>query len=90
MEKRHDELLTTLLETVLNAGVAHVLWAELYRWYGTQKIAARTRRDLAQRWSEISEDKYGELQQVVGRDGIFLMPAEWVQPVYEPKSGDDE
>lgn len=46
MEKRHDDVLNARLESVMTAGVAHVLWKELYLWYGVQKIAARTIRDL--------------------------------------------
>lgn len=83
MQKRHDDLLTARLENVLDAGVAHILWSELYRWYGVQKIAARTIRDLKQRWIDLTGGELGSLMQVRGMDGIFLMAETSISPVYE-------
>lgn len=54
MDKRHDDLLTARLEEIVTKGCTYIAWNELYLWYGVQKLAARTYRDLAERWDEIS------------------------------------
>lgn len=54
MDKRHDELLTSRLEEIVTKGCTSIAWNELYLWYGVQKLAARTYRDLAERWDEIA------------------------------------
>jgi len=54
MDKRHDELLTSRLEEILTKGCTFISWNELYLWYGVSKLAARTYRDLAERWDEIA------------------------------------
>lgn len=86
MEKRHDDILNARLEAVMTAGVAHVLWDELYLWYGVQKIAARTIRDLIERWEEISHGEYGRLMQIPGAGGIFLAAEKNIEPVVDPKA----
>jgi len=88
MQKRHDDMLTTRLELAYDVGVAHICWCELYRWYDTQKIAAGTWRDLAQRWDEITEGEQGALQYVESNSGIFLMGKDTIKAVLEPKEGD--
>jgi hypothetical protein len=55
MRKEHDYELTRRLEKIITDGCVFVSWNELYLWYGMQKLAAGTYRDLANRWSEISE-----------------------------------
>jgi hypothetical protein len=75
MEKRHQDMLTGRLEDAWLNGVAHITWNELYRWYGVQKIAAKTYRDLDERWRALSEDENeqrGALMKVEGRGGIFI------------------
>jgi hypothetical protein len=76
MQKRYDETLTARLELVEDTGCAYVAWDELYRWYEVRKIAARTYRDLQQRWDEIEpkekERKKGRLMCVARHDGVFL------------------
>jgi hypothetical protein len=73
MERRHDEILTARLEDVLLNGCAHITWDELYHWYGVQKIAAGTMRDLKTRWEEVTKGrKTGSLKMVEGRGGMFL------------------
>lgn len=86
MEKRHDDVLNARLESVMTAGVAHVLWSELYLWYGVQKIAARTIRDLIERWEEISQGEHGRLMQIPGSGGVFLVAEKNIQPVVDPKA----
>jgi hypothetical protein len=75
MERHHSDILTSRLETVMDEGCAHVLFSELYRWYGRQKLAARTWRDLEERWQEISEGELGPLYRikVKGARGFFLL-----------------
>lgn len=72
MEKRHQDLLTSRLEEALLNGVSHLTWTELYCWYGVQKIAARTYRDLDERWQALSEGKVGALMKIEGRGGMFV------------------
>lgn len=85
MEKRHDDQLTSRLEQVLTTGVAHILWAELYRWYDVQKLAARSYRDVVDRWEELTNGSQGRLMQVVGAGGVFLIAEKSVEPFYEVK-----
>jgi len=72
MLKRHAETLRNRLERVLDAGCAHILWSELYRWYEVKKIAAGTYRDISERWQEVSESEQGDLKTVEGQGGIYL------------------
>lgn len=72
MEKRHQDLLTARLEDAFLNGVSHLTWDEIYHWYNVEKIAARTRRDLEARWQDVSSNKWGRLQQVESRGGIFI------------------
>lgn len=55
MRKDHDYELTRRLEKIITDGCAFISWNELYLWYGMQKLAAGTYRDLANRWAEVSE-----------------------------------
>jgi hypothetical protein len=84
MERRHDEILTARLEDVLLNGCSHITWDELYLWYGVQKIAAGTWRDLKIRWEEATDGrKAGPLKRVNGRGGMFLhdgSKSEFVDP----------
>jgi len=84
MEKRHSDTLTDRLEHILDAGCAHILWTELYRWYEVKKIAAGTYRDLAERWHEVSGGKHGTLQVVDGDGGIFLIAKGAMRPLGPP------
>lgn len=86
MQKRYDNLLTTRLEEVKHAGMAHILWNELYTWYEVQKIAAGTRRDLSSRWDDLTDGEEGSLMQVEGRAGLFLFAKDEMGPVYEDKA----
>ena len=61
MDKRHDDMLTSRLEEIVTKGCTYVAWNELYLWYGVAKLAARTYRDLAERWDEIMEAQGLEL-----------------------------
>lgn len=54
MEKRHQDLLTSRLEQIVTTGSTYIAWSELYFWYGVQKLAKRTYRDLSERWDEIA------------------------------------
>ena len=72
MEKRHQDNLTNRLEEAHLVGCSHLAWEELYLWYGVQKIAARTYRDLEDRWQALTEGKLGELMKIDGRGGIFV------------------
>ena len=72
MDKRHQDSLTNRLEDAYDSGCSHILWEELYRWYDTLKIAARTYRDLEARWQDLTSGKVGRLMKIEGRGGIFV------------------
>jgi hypothetical protein len=75
MQKAYDDLLTSRLETVLDAGAALILWNELYRWYEMRKIAVGTWRDLNERWKEMKTYRGadpGKLMCVDGPGGLWL------------------
>lgn len=84
MEKRHQDALTLRLEEVMNKGVTHVLDAELYLWYGVQRMAVRTWRDINTRWAELTEgneEYYGKLMKIEGAGGKFLVAGNSVVPL---------
>ena len=89
IDKRHSDILTNRLEHILDAGCVHILWNELYRWYGVRKIAARTYRDIADRWQEVSEGlilhgrrpAFGSLKMVKGGDGVYLFAEKTIKPL---------
>ena len=72
-EQRHSDELSARLEAVQGEGVAHVLFSELYRWYGVQKLAAGTFGDLRKRFETLTNGRLGELYCVEGSNGYFLM-----------------
>jgi hypothetical protein len=53
MDRRHDEILTNRLEEILTKGCTYIGWNELYLWYGVQRLAKRSYRDLSDRWDEL-------------------------------------
>jgi hypothetical protein len=91
IDKRHAELLTSRLEEIVTKGCTFIAWNELYLWYGVQKLAARTYRDLAERWDEIAAtyelEALGKLAFVQspwargGGAGIYLFGSEMPQIV---------
>jgi hypothetical protein len=72
MERRHEEILLSRLEDAWKNGVAHITFPELYLWYNVEKLAARTYRDLSNRWSELTGNDAGGLAAVDGRNGMFI------------------
>ncbi len=83
MERRFDELLTARLEDALLNGCTHITWSEVYHWYGIERLAAGTERDLNNRWLELTQKKRGRLMMVRGRDGMFLFGEKDSRPVYK-------
>ena len=85
MDRRHDDILTTRLEAILNTGITFIAWSEIYRWYDVQKIAAGTWRDIRSRWQEISRGKYGLLKQIdlPNAGGIYLIADKHLKAFYE-------
>ena len=81
MEKRHQDLLALRLEDAYLNGCSHVSWEELYHWYGVQRIAARTYRDIEARWQNLTDGKAGRLMKIDGRGGIFLYGEKHATPV---------
>jgi hypothetical protein len=84
MEKRYDDLLSSRLEEILDKGITYFTWNEIYRWYGVQKIAAGTYRDIKSRWQEISRGKLGELMEInlPNACGVYLTAAKQVKTFY--------
>jgi hypothetical protein len=82
MEKLHQNLLTERLEDAYLNGCSHITWNELYRWYGVQKIAAGTYRDLQTRWDELTDSVSGRLMMKEGRGGIYIFGEKYIKPVY--------
>lgn len=72
MDRRHQDNLTNRLEDAHLLGCAHIAWNELYLWYGVQKIAARTYRDLEERWQALTDGEAGKLMKIEGRGGMFV------------------
>lgn len=91
MEKRHDDELTSRLERILTDGSAFISWNELYLWYGVQKLASASYRDLSNRWNLIAEENgrtdLGELAYVQSptksSPGIHVFGSAMPQPIYE-------
>lgn len=81
MDKRHQDSLTSRLEDAYINGCSHISWSELYHWYGVQKIAARTYRDIEARWYDVTEGEVGKLMKVEGRGGIFIYGEKNAAPV---------
>jgi hypothetical protein len=81
MEKRHQDLLTTRLEESYLNGCSHITWTELYCWYGVQKIAARTYRDLETRWQDLTGGRVGRLMKIEGKGGVHVFGESMAQPV---------
>lgn len=88
MNKLHQNLLTARLEDAHLNGCSHITWDEIYYWYDVQKIAAGTRRDLQNRWDDITDGEHGRLMQIEGRGGIFIFGEKKPEPVY-PDTGTD-
>jgi hypothetical protein len=91
MQVRHGEVLESRLEEAVLHGCALITWEELYLWYGVQKIAAGTWRDLALRWDKVVESVKalkmpdwvdpGKLNRIDARGGFFIFGDKLVKKV---------
>ena len=88
MDRHHDYELTRRLETLADEGCVYILKSELRRWYG-RKIAAKTLRDLEQRWKEIS-DGAGPLKRISNAGGIYLLASDWIELLSDEAEAEDE
>lgn len=57
MEKRHENSLKNLLESVAFEGYASVPKWKLTRWYGQSNFTVTIRRDLRERWNSLIVDE---------------------------------
>jgi hypothetical protein len=73
MEKRHNDLLANLLETVHDEGCAHVFRSSLLRWYEKQRLGIRVWRDIEEHWQELTGGEAGSLMKLSGAAGYFLL-----------------
>jgi hypothetical protein len=67
MEKRHENALKDLLETVAFKGYASEAKWRLSRWYGQSNFTVTIRRDLRDRWKSLQEDELGNSKPAVLR-----------------------
>jgi hypothetical protein len=93
MERRHEELLKARLEDAALHGCSHISQQELYLWYGVQKVAANTYRDLVRKWDEVveslrtqkffkSSSQPGQLMYINdGKEGMFIFGEKMSGPV---------
>ena len=91
MQIRHEELLTSRLEEAVLHGGVRITWDEMYLWYGVQKIAAGTWRDMARRWEKVVESVKatkipewtdpGKLMRTHDRAGFFIFGDKRVRQV---------
>lgn len=56
MKRRHVNALDDLLEQVAFEGFASVEKWRLNRWYGQERFTVGIRRDVRERWSELSSE----------------------------------
>lgn len=56
MKKRHENALNDLLEQVAFEGFASVEKWKLTRWYDQERFTVGIRRDVRERWSELSSE----------------------------------
>jgi hypothetical protein len=56
MKKRHENSLYDLLEQVAFEGYASVEKWRMARWYGQERFTVGIRRDVRERWSDLSAD----------------------------------
>ena len=73
VDKRYNDLISGLLERVMDDGCAHVIQKQLRRWYGRQRLTSTTWRDLEERWQEITDGEAGQLHRVWGSGGYFFL-----------------
>ncbi|MFZ3300445.1 hypothetical protein HZT44_15510 [Ralstonia pickettii] len=59
MEKRHENSLKNLLETVAFEGLASIAKWKVTRWYGQSNFTVAIRRDLRERWESLVEEDLG-------------------------------
>lgn len=57
MEKRHENSLKNLLETVAFEGHASMAKWKIARWYGQSNFTVTIRRDLRERWKTLLKDE---------------------------------
>ena len=81
MNKRHQDLLNNLLEKAYFAGIGYVSWNEIYHWYNITRLGVLTRRNLQDRWEDISQGMAGRLLAIEQNDGLFLFGEKSVRPV---------
>ena len=81
MDKRHQDTLTSRLEDAYLNGCSPITQREIYCWYGVEKIAARTWRDLEVRWQEVTDNNLGCLMKIEGRGGIFIFGKNAPEPI---------
>ena len=56
MSPHHEMRLSDKLDEIHLWGQTFFYWRDLYLWYGVQKIAARTYRNIDKRWADYSNE----------------------------------
>lgn len=56
MQKRHENSLYDLLEQVAYEGYSSIEKWRLTRWYGQERFSVGIRRDIRNRWEDLSSE----------------------------------
>ncbi len=75
METYHEPQLYSRLDELFLRGQTFISWKEMYLWYGVEKIAARTYRDILRRWTEYTKahvEREVELTVIAQADGAVI------------------
>ena len=67
MQKRHQNALYDLLELVAYEGFSSVEKWRLTRWYGQERFSIGIRRDIRDRWDDLST----EIPWIKGKNLVF-------------------
>jgi len=53
MERRHEDALRDALEKVMLEGAVTLRWAQLYLWFGAERLAKGSYREILRTWEEV-------------------------------------
>lgn len=57
MQKRHADQLLNRLDQLYTHGNTFISWAELYYWYGIERLTKGPWKDIQSHWAEILDDR---------------------------------
>lgn len=89
MDKRHDDILTTRLETVVHNGMVFIGVNELRAWYGLKRLGSRCWKDLAARWNDVKGEDGGELMKIRKLGGFYFFDSNTVKSVMQEQDEEE-